>query len=395
MCKKLDFKNKVLKINDLLQALTLQSLLKLFLDSIYPILIISLRIITSFLLIFVVSKNTNSDYKLFSVDYSFIGIFLVFGNFYIQKSSRSKGGKSNLFWLIIMIIITSTFLIINNYQYCIFPISLNLISQYFLSLDYCDNNKRYQKSNVVLLILQFIFLLASFIWWINYKVLLGIYLSLPLLVTFRFDLLNRLSFEINNLKFDLHMIFWMLVQSFCFPVAFYFFRVYLGSRDFSLIEFDLIQKFLLIPSLMFGTILSSRLYVQDLSKDIFNLSYKPFRIFFGLTLFYFIMGISLLFYLNIYFPGFLKTFSLYIIILFSVIELLKFVYGHLANFFYFFASSIILVVIEVIIASSWYFSVHLDFELYIVLFNVIIIYLFSILLVNRARKSKLYLINLK
>lgn len=383
------------KNNNSLQTIDFQSILRVIKESIYPILIIFLRILTSFLLIFVVSKNANVNYKLFSIDYSFIAIFLVFGNFYTQKSARSNGSKSNTFWLILILIITSLILAINNSRYYILPIIFNLISQYFLSLDYTDNNKRYQKSNFFLLVLQLFFLLLSFKWWMNYKILLSTYLSLPILVTFRFDLLKQISLNVDDLKNDLHMIFWMLAQSFCFPVAFYFFRIYLGGSGYSLIEFDLLQKFLLIPSLMFGTILSSRLYILDLSENTFNLSYKPFRIFLALTFLYFFLGILLVYYLNIHFPSVLKTFSITIIALFSIIELLKFIYGHIANFFYFFESSIILLILEVIIASIWFFSTSLNLDLNFVLINVIVIYFFSILLVNRSQKSKMYLINLK
>ncbi len=374
--------------------LSFQSLIKILRESIYPFLIIILRIFTSFLLILVVSKNNKIEYNLFSIDYSFIGIFLVFGNFYIQKSAHSKGGKSNTFWLLTMLIITSCILIIRNNHYYILPISLNLVSQYFLSLDYSEKNERYQKNNLILLSLQLLFLLFSFRYWFSYKFLLFFYLSLPLFVTFRIDLLSKVSFDARNLKSDLHMIFWILAQSFCFPVAFYFFRVYLGNRNFSLIEFDLLQKFLLVPSLLFGSILSSRLYILDLSEDIFNFTYKPFRIFLFLTFLYFILGIMVVLYFSIYTHSIFKTFSIPIILFFVVIELLKFVYGHLANFFYFLGSSVILLILEIAIAIVWVFSTHLDIEINIVLINIIIIYIISILIVNYYRKFKIKLTNL-
>jgi hypothetical protein len=166
------------------------------------------------------------------------------------------------------------------------------------------------------------------------------------------------------------MVVWVLAQSFCFPVAFYFLRLYLLESDYKLIEFDLIQKVLLVPSLLFGTILSSRLYVLDLSEEIFSLKYKPFRFFFVLTIIYFglflvIVVVGKMNDLNLF-----TSFSLLIILLYSLLELIKFAYGHISNYFYFFGSSYILLLFEIVLALTWFFSAKANLDLHYLLFVV-------------------------
>ena len=86
-------------------------------------------------------------------------------------------------------------------------------------------------------------------------------------------------------------------------------------------KFDLLQKAITIPTFFFGSILSTKFYIKDLSQGIFTIKYKPFLFFLLLTvLYYFIL---LIFYITYqkYYVELFKTFFISHTFLLILIEL--------------------------------------------------------------------------